>query len=177
MPAIWRCRSASRGNRREDLVEPLGIFARRALGEGAELEILGDRHGAEQLPAFRHQRKAARRLDVGRQPRHVLAVEHDAAAPRRDGAGDRAQRRGLAGAVGADDGGELAAPRLERNAPQHLHLAVAGFERFDLEQRVRHARAPLQLGGELGIAQIGLDHLRIVARLRPAGPRRASRRN
>ena len=101
----------------EHLVEAVGIFGRRAFGEGAELEILGDRHGAEQLPALRHQRKAARRLDVGRQPRHVLALEQHAAAPGRDGAGDRAQRRGLAGAVGADDRGELAAARPSSETP------------------------------------------------------------
>ena len=97
---------------REDLIEAIGISARRTFGKRAHFEIFGDAHGREQLPALRHQRETARRLGVARQVGDVLAFERDLAAPWRDGARDRAQRRGLAGAVGADDRGERAAPGL-----------------------------------------------------------------
>ena len=46
---------------------------------------------------------------VRRQPRDVVTVEHDAAAGRRQHAGDGVEQRGLAGAVGTDDGAALAA--------------------------------------------------------------------
>ena len=99
-------------------------------------------------------------------------LEDDAAALRADAAGDGAQARGLAGAVGAEQRGHGAARDLERDAPQHLHVVVAGLQSLDLEQRFAHARL-LHGVHQLGIAEIGLDDVRVVgdlaaASLRPA---------
>ena len=46
---------------------------------------------------------------VGRQPGDVLAVEQDAPRGRTQDAGQAIEERALAGAVGADDGADLAA--------------------------------------------------------------------
>ena len=48
---------------------------------------------------------------------------------------DRAQRRGLAGAVGAEQGGDGALVEREFEAVQRLHLAVIGTKILDREQR------------------------------------------
>ena len=106
---------------------------------GAHFQVFLDAHVAEQLPAFRHQHQPARGLVMRRQPRHVLALEDHAAAVRPDAAGDGAQARGLAGAVGAEQRRHGATRDLERDAPQHLHVVVAGLERLDLQQRFAHA--------------------------------------
>ncbi len=127
---------------RQNLVEALRVGARGALRIGAQLEIFLDRHGGEELPSLGHEDEAARRLGVRRKPRHILAGEDDAPAPRRDAAEDRPQGRRLAGAVRADDGGEMAGVGLERNVPQHLHLAIAGGERGDFEERPFHHASP-----------------------------------
>ena len=69
----------------------------------------------------------------------------------------------------------LTARGRQRNAPQHLHFAVAGFEPLDIEERVGHVlRAPVQRGGKLGIAQISLDHLRMCGDLGRRDLRQAS---
>ena len=52
------------------------------------------------------------------------------------GARDRAQERGLAGAVGADDADDLASANRKAHVAQRLQLAMADGEVTDLEQRV-----------------------------------------
>ena len=68
---------------------------------------------------------------------HVLAAEGDRAGARQQ-AGDRLQERALAGAVGAEQGHDLAGADREVDAVQHADLAVAGRQAADLEQRFDH---------------------------------------
>src|SRR5208337_4878326 len=77
--------------------------------------------------------QATRRLGMRRKFGDILAVEQNPAAPRTQAAHGGAQRGGFAGAVGADDGGQLAGPHLQRYAPKYLHFAVAGFNAVQLE--------------------------------------------
>src|SRR5439155_23229597 len=76
------------------------------------------------------------RLRIG----DVAAVEHDAAAGRVHEAGDRAQRRGLPRAVGADERDDLARRNGERHAAQGLHAAVEDVDPTHLEERCRRRR-------------------------------------
>src|SRR5262249_61204669 len=93
--------------------------------ESAHLEVFLDRHCAEQLAAFWDQDETARRLGVSRQARHILALEEDASAPRQDRADKRLERCGLAGAVGADEGGKPAGWGHARGGPPDPDAATA----------------------------------------------------
>ena len=63
------------------------------------------------------------------------AVEHDALGRALDGAGDRAQKRGLAGTVGADDGHRLAILDGDVDVEQRLEVTVKGAEILRAQQR------------------------------------------
>ena len=62
---------------------------------------------------------------VGREPGDVDALEEDAALVRRIDAVDDVEQRGLAGAVGPDDGEQLAAVDLEADAVDGHQAAEA----------------------------------------------------
>ena len=64
-----------------------------------------------------------------------LAGQPDRAGARRREPGDRAQRRGLPGAVGADQRHALALFHGQRDALQRLDVAVEGVDVGELEQR------------------------------------------
>ena len=81
-------------------------------------------------------------------PRKVIAAAGD-----RLDAGEAAEQRGLAGAVGADDGDDLAGVDREVDAVQHLDAAVAGAQALD----VKHGRPPVRR------AEVGLDDLGVAA--------------
>src|SRR3990172_4508791 len=66
---------------------------------------------------------------VGGQAIDPPAIEVDAAAARRQQAGDRLERGRLPGAVAAQQGHDGARLHLEREAVDDLRLAVAGLER------------------------------------------------
>ena len=67
-------------------------------------------------------------------------------APRmRHQAGDGVEQRGLAGAVQADDGDELALAHVQRHVLQRLRLAVEDADVVDIQQR-RRGRWPLAAG-------------------------------
>ena len=57
-----------------------------------------------------------------------LALEAHLAAFRIEHAGDRAQDRGLAGAVGAEDGDDLALRHLQADAADRLDRTVEGLD-------------------------------------------------
>ena len=160
VPASWRRRSASRGNSVKTLSRRSAYLLAARLEKAPISRFSATLMEENNCRPSGTSAKPRAALAWARQPRHVLAFEHDLAAPRRDRARDRAQRRGLAGAVGADDGGELAAPGRERQAPQHLDLAVAGLEVLDCEQRLG-LRMP---AGCIGLAASGMPRLRAVVR-------------
>ena len=125
---------------------------------GAHLEILVTRQGRKHLPAFGDLADAEIADAVARPAGDVGAAKHDAAARRRLHAGDGADQRGLAGAIGADDGDDLALRDLERHAVERLRVAIEQVEVFD-------ARASQRLR-----AEIGLHHGRDRAPRLPALP-------
>ncbi len=87
---------------------------------------------------------------VRRHARDVGAVEQHAPAARRMRAGDGAQQRGLAGAVGADQRHRLAGRHGEGDAAHRL------------QQAVPRRRAPRPSAGSFGrAAEIGVDHRRV----------------
>ena len=105
----------------------------------ADPQVLADGEVAERATPFGHVGDAEGGDLVGPHAADVLAVEDDAAA-RADGAADRAEGRGLAGAVRAEDADRPAVRNAQRDAVQHLHRAV---ERGDvLELKQRHPRRP-----------------------------------
>src|SRR5262245_26586200 len=95
---------------------------------------------------FRHQHDAATRVLVWQPVLDALALEADRALAdarvvEAEKARDRAQRRGLAGAVGAEQRDDLAGLGLERDPLHRLERAVIDHLDFvDGEQR--HRRAP-----------------------------------
>ena len=76
-----------------------------------EQQIVGDGELGENLAAFGHLHDAARDQPVDRQAGDVLALEADAPAGERHDAGDAVERRGLAGAVRAEQADHLAGRR------------------------------------------------------------------
>ena len=105
--------------------------------------------------------------DASRSPRPSKRIEPVA---RRREPGDRAQRRRLAGAVGADQRDALALLDGQRDALERLDVAVVGVDVVDLEERHR----PLSRLGLL--AEVGLDDARVRPGPPAGSPRRSSRR-
>jgi len=70
-----------------------------------------------------------------------LALEQDLSAGGPDEPGDRSQRRGLAGAVGADQGDDLTLVDREADLLDREDLAVGDLEVLDLEHG-RHGVSP-----------------------------------
>ncbi len=126
---------------RVDLVHRLAVvaLARAVALEGAEQQVVLDRHLAEQFALLRHQRHAARDHRLDRRLRFDGAGEsHHAArgAGRRQRAHDRGEQRRLAGAVGTDDGDDLADADVEVGVRQRLDLAVRDGQVADFEDAV-----------------------------------------
>ena len=113
----------------------------RAAASLREAEVLADGQLGKDLPAFGHVADARAEHAMGRRARDVAPGEPHAAASRRREPHDRAERRGLARAVAADQHGDRAALHREREVVEHVALAVVGVEVLDLEQR-RHSVSP-----------------------------------
>ena len=88
-------------------------------------------------------------------------------------AGDGAQDRGLAGAVGADQRDRLALVDLERHAFQRVDVVVVELD-VGRARAARHRSEPDRFVFD---AEIGLDHLLVLLDFARAFPRRSSRRN
>src|SRR5882757_11183498 len=107
-----------------------------AAGDGAELEVFLHRHGGEGAAALRHMRDAEPHDVFGGAVAERRALEFDRAGGAHHVA-DRAQRRGLAGAVSAEQRGQAALVESEAEAVKRLHLTVISSEVLDVEHR-RH---------------------------------------
>ena len=90
----------------------------------AEQKVFLDREARKQPAAFRHHGNAEPYHFVRRLVADRLAVEHHHVGRGRQRAGNRAQERGLAGAVGADDGDGLALLDSDVDIEQRLEVAV-----------------------------------------------------
>ena len=99
--------------------------------DAIDLLVQAERFGGGQVPPelvllAHHQREAAA-IGVVALPGHV--AEHAGLAGGGiDHAGEQLERRGLAGAVGAEEGDELALFDVEVDAADGLHLAVLAVE-------------------------------------------------
>ena len=127
---------------RKQRIDALERFCCRGLRnpEGAELQIVLDVHGAEQFAVLGHQTQARRDAILDVERGHVQACEGGGALERQH-AHDGVQQRGLAGAVGADDGDDLVVGDLERHRAHRLDLAVGDMDVTDLQERA-HVAAP-----------------------------------
>ena len=100
---------------------------------GADLEVLPHRHVGEDVRELRHDVHAQLRDRVGPQADQVVSrarsvAKDDRAAARRHQPVDRLEQRRFAGAVRPDHRDDGAARHVDRNAVQHVLVAVAADE-------------------------------------------------
>ena len=117
--------------RREAFQHAIEVFRREAAPLGGEQHVFAHRQFAEDAHILRHVSDAEagdmRRVERGDR----LAVENDLAEPRLPQAHDGAQRRGLAGAVSPQQGGDASARRAEVDAVQNPITADIGENALD----------------------------------------------
>src|SRR5205807_4496553 len=92
-------------------------------------------HAPEQGDVLKGARNPPLGPLVGPQMRDVVAVELDPSTGGRVDAADAVEDAGLAGAVGADDGEEVASVDLETHPGQGGHAAEAQMQVFQREKR------------------------------------------
>src|SRR5882724_5726107 len=98
-------------------------------------EVLADREGREGAPALRDEPDAALGDGMGPEPVHRHPVEGDRPRARRREPGDRADQRRLAHPVPPEERHDLAARQGERQALEHVGVAVVGVDVVDGEER------------------------------------------
>ena len=104
---------------------------------GAEAEVFADRQVGEDAPAFRDHDDAELRETIGRKACDVLVGRKDPAAFRLEQAADRAHERRFAGAVGAENGRDLALGHGQRNVAIDRDGPISGVDVLDFEQGQR----------------------------------------
>ncbi len=108
-------------------------------------KVFLSRQVLEHAPAFKHLRHAALDHVVGQETVEALAVELDAAfcdlaAFGTQQPGDRLQSRGLAGAVGAEEGGNMPLLGVQRDALQHQnHAVIDDFDVVECQHRLGYS--------------------------------------
>ena len=130
----------------------LGLAARVApeaegvagMGLDGESDVVQRREVEEQRGDLERAGEPERAAPPGRQGRDVPAGEDDAAGVRGDLAGELADQRGLAGAVRADDGVQLAGGTSSDDVVGGDDAAEALGQAVDLQQRLRHGAQPRQ---------------------------------
>ena len=130
-PAGWSEPLAHARKQLEHLVEAVGELAAPAAAQvaiGAELQVLLHRVLGKELASLGHQREPEIGDLVRRHAADVAAGELDAPFGRAQQPGEAAQRRGLAGAVAAEHGDDLARLDREGDALDHLELAVGDVQ-------------------------------------------------
>ena len=100
-------------------------------------QILAHAHARKDPAPLRRLRDAEAHHLMRRQAGNVRAVEQDAAGTRLGRAADRHQQRGLAGAVGADQGHDLPLVDADGDVVQRAHRAIGGGDAVQLQ----HAHA------------------------------------
>src|ERR1700726_3063045 len=106
---------------------------------GTNLEIFLNPQGRKDAPPFPPITETPAGGRQRRLSRNILALEYDAAGALRDQADDRAERRGLAGAVAPEQRHHFAVADLERDVEQDVGRAIMAVEPLDHEL---HALAP-----------------------------------
>src|SRR5207253_9037789 len=108
--------------------------ARAEMDVTADLHVVEDAHAPEQGDVLERARDPQLGPLMRFQTRDVAAAEHDPSAGRRVDAADAIENARLAGAVGADDGEELAGVDLEAHPGQGGHAAKAQAQVFQSEK-------------------------------------------
>ena len=119
------------GENREEGKDVFEILAHRgpvAAQIGADIEVLQDRELGEDMPPFRHLTDTPGHDPVRRQTADLLAVKDNAPRHRPHHPGNRHQGRGLAGAVAADQGDDLALVHREPYLVEGGDIAVCGAD-------------------------------------------------
>jgi len=119
-----------RANLGEVKVADFGLVIAR---EGAHLQVLLDGQRREDLASFRHVDHAAAHDVLRRHRFQRLAAQEHITDARPQEAGNRLQGRGLAGAVCADQGHDLAFLNGEADALQGVNRAVVDVQVFGFE--------------------------------------------
>src|SRR3989454_845453 len=132
----------ARGDDREELGDALvfrlaGAARRRVIA--AEPDVLAHAEVREEAPPLEHVGDATADDAVSGQTRDGLALEGDGAGARAQQARDAVHQRGLAAAVGAEEGDHLAALDGQARPPERLVVAEQDVEARDLEHHGRHA--------------------------------------
>src|SRR5215470_13211695 len=99
-----------------------------------DLDVVEDGHAPEQGDVLERARDPQLGPLVRFQMRDVAAVEHDPSAAGRVDTADAVEDARLAGAVGADDGEEVAGVDLEAHPGQGGHAAEAQVQVFQSEK-------------------------------------------
>ena len=106
------------------------LFRAAVKAEGAEAQIVLDRHRREQRALFRNKAHALGDHFLDRRRGFDLAVETDFAARRQDAHQRRKQGR-LASTIGADDGDDLTLANCQIGIRQGFNLAVGHAQVLD----------------------------------------------
>ena len=117
----------------EDLGDSPWIASCMAIG-GEGDEMLAHRQVGEDLATFRHQGDALAGDQVRAQPGESLSGKADLAGACRHHAADGANRRGLAHAVSAQQGGDLTLLDAQIDVEQYLAGAIGGLQGVNIEQ-------------------------------------------
>ena len=168
---------AALGEDREHRVHALEIRGDCAGAVGAQVgaheQVVADAHGREEPPSLGHVGDACRQHFVGLGRRQFLPIEPDRPAGGAHDARNRSHQRGLAGAIGADQAGDLACLDGKLHAPKHRHVAIPGVHAGNFEQRLSHWPPLLLRSAGPGRPGSRADR----ARSFPACPKRSARRD
>src|SRR3954466_5035112 len=147
---VLRAALAQAGKEPVDLLDVLPGTGPRALRVRAQFQVLADGELRPQLAPFRDQRDAKlRALARGNAEERVPAVP-DVSAARGPEPADGAQGGRLPRAVRAEQRDDLALAHFQRDAEQHLDVAVGEGEVADLEER----RAQAGFSAETSLAAL-----------------------
>jgi len=117
---------------------PLGQRIFRAIDDTVKLPVVMAQAVRDAVLAV--VKEIADENETLRQVADAVELRLDGAAERRRLADDRAQQRGLAAAVRAEQRQHASGQNLQADAVQHLDRAVAGVHVDELEQRLRSRR-------------------------------------
>src|SRR5690606_14003338 len=121
----------------EDLFETPPALGSVGDREAAELEVLAHAEAAQDVAPLGDVHDPRWGNVVGADRRDGPALEQDAAGAGAHQPGDGLERRGLAGAVGAEESHDLAAANLEIDVLDRIDAAVAGGYVLELQDDVR----------------------------------------
>ena len=130
----------------------LAVSARK----GAHQDIFADRKVGDDLAALRHVGEAAAGAAEGRLAGNVAVVVSDRAVGPVGQPHDGLEQRGLAGAVAAQDGRDLADRHVEIDAVQHVAAVVKAVDLDELEHQLI-ALDPRYASLTFGFCSISVD--------------------